>query len=362
MYKGKITPILMNNLLFLGLFGFVASFGLMGDQWAHLFLASFVVMLPILLAVTAVQTWANRFSFDDDRGVLAKPGGRGVRYDKVRAVMVTDRGSTVDVFVKQGWLHTTALIEAASADRKQELLDGLQKRFPDRIRARGRLTSFLPVLVLLLVVMGYFTGAHVYLHKRYPELRARIRSLERLEQEARKKQPPLEYVEAFGFTPPRGLRYLGEERGELYFEDRARKLRLKVMPGPQRTVFERQEVLFRYAMGVRDYEGLLALSYHSRFGVIPLFLRALDLAGLEQVTAYEVGPPVRGFIKQGKRDQVEETHVVLFGGRPGEEIHFFFTGPRRMTVDALRAFISGVELVQSERQVAASSLFPGEGG
>jgi len=362
MYKGKVTPILMNNLLFLGLFGFAASFGLMGGQWAHLFLASLLVMVPVLLVITLVLAWANGFSFDDVRQALVKPGGRNVPYAKVRALLVTDRGATIDVFVKQGWLHTTALVECAGADRKAELLDELQKRFPDRVRMRGRMVSFVPVLVLLLALSAALAGAHLYLHQRFPALRAPVLPLERLQEKARKKLPPLEFVEAFGFTPLRGLRYLGEEKGELYFEDKARKLRLKVMPGFQRSVFERQAALFRYAMGVRDYEDLLALSYHSRFGVIPLYLRALDLAGLEQAAVYEIGPPVSGFIRQGRRDRVEETRIVMFGSRPGEEIHFFFTGPRRMTGNALRTFITGVELVQPGKQAAASSLFPGEGG
>jgi len=259
--------------------------------------------------------FAGEEVLDDERHALVKPGGRNVPYAKVRAVLVTDRGATIDVFVKQGWLHTTALVECAGADRKAELLDELRKRFPDRVRMRGRMVSFVPVLVVLLALSAALAGMHLYLHQRFPALRASVQPLERLQEKARKKRPPLEYVEAFGFTPLRGLRYLGEEKGELYFEDKARKFRLKVMPGFQRTVFERQAVLFRYAMGVRDYEDLLALSYHSRFGVIPLYLRALDLAGLEQAAVYEIGPPVSGFIKQGRRDQVEETRIVMFGSR-----------------------------------------------
>lgn len=362
MYKGKVAPVLMHHLLFLGLFGLITSFGLMGERWAHLFLASLAVMLPVLLVVTAVQAWLNRFSFDDERRVLVKPGGRGIRYDQVRAVMVTDRGATLDVFVKQGWLHTTALIEAAGADRKEELLDGLRQRFPDRLSRRGSLRSFVPVLVLLLAVGVLFGGAQSYLYKRYPELRAPIRTLERPQDTRRKQRPALEYVEAFGFTPPAGLRYLGEEKGELYFEDRVRKLRLKVMPAQQRSVFRQQAALFRYAMGVRDYQGLLSLSYRSRHGVIPLFLRALDLSGLDDAAVYEVGPPVSGLIKQGRREKTEETHIVLFGNRPSDEIHFFFTGPRRVPEEMLRKFIGSVTLVEAGRIAGAPFLFSGEGG
>jgi hypothetical protein len=346
MFTGNTLQILKYNVVAILSFGLAASIGLMGRNWHALFFSSLVVMLPVILLVTLVLAMMNRFSFDDEQQAFLKPGGRRIPYSRVKSVHVAERGSGMDVFVKQGWMHMTSLVEAVPAGRTQQLLEELRKRFPEKMHTQHGWRSGLPILAILGILLLSLVVGHVLLYQRYPGLNAPLRVLERIEPGKEKTLPPLEFIEEFAFTPPPGYRYIGEESGELYFEDKVTKQRLKVVAGIQRRIFNEQAIFFRYAMGVANYADLMALAYHSRLGMIPLFLRAMDIDGLEQVEVFEIVPPLRGFVRQGIRDNVEETSIVILGERAGQEVHFFFSGPARVPEKILRTFVTGVQLVR----------------
>jgi hypothetical protein len=346
-FKGSALNILTYNTFVILLLGTITSIGIMGPNWPFLFVASLVVMLPLVLAVTAALAWANRVSFDDERREFVKPGGRRIPYDRVRAISYAGRAGALDVYVKRGWMYTTSLVEAVPEEQGRLLRDELAKRFPDRMHPRGRWAAFVPAAAIIAVTLAAFGGFHLFLHHRYPQLNARLRTLERLERDQQRSLPPLEYAGAFGFTPPQGFRYIGEESGELYFEDRSKKQRLKVVSNIVRRIFDEQALLFRRAMGVADYGDLMTLTYRSRYGIIPLLLRATDLAGLEQAAIYEIGAPVRGFVKQGRQGREEVTHIVVIGAGPDQEVHFFFSGPARLAEKTLQTFLSGVRLIET---------------
>lgn len=166
-------------------------------------------------------------------------------------------------------------------------------------------------------------------------------------EEKSKKRPPLEYLEDFEFSLPAGVKLISDMDSQLFFEDKLKKLRVKVAADIQRPDPVSYESLLRLGMGVRDYYELLDLSYRSRIGIIPVFLRSLELQGLDNLTIYRVGPPhLRGYITQGTRDGVEETHIVLVGSRPREEIHFFITGPKRAPDKFIRTIVENTRVVK----------------
>lgn len=346
-FKGNTLYIVGYNGTATALFGLVASLGLMGPNWPFLFIASLTLMVPIGLLVSFVQAWTNRFSFDDERGLLVKPGGMRVPYGRVRSVHIAERGGAVDVFVKQGRFGMRPLVESVPPAKAGPLREELARRFPGAIVPRSRWASLAPVLSVVALVLVAFLSAHAYLYSRYPQVTVRLMTLERLEAGKRKALPSLEFLGPFGFTPPSGFRYIGEENGELYFEDRPKQRRMKAVANITRGIFNDQALLFRRAMGVADYADLMTLAYRARYGIIPLFLRSVDLQGLDRVAIYELGPPVRGFVSQGLRDKVEETHVVVVGERPDEEVHFFFFGPDRLTERTLQRFITGIQPVRT---------------
>lgn len=345
-FKGSARHIVSFNGATIVLFGLVASVGFMGPNWPFLFMASLAVMVPVALLISLLLVWSNKFSFDDVRAALVKPGGRRIPYSRVKGVHIAERGSVVDVFVKQGWMHSSSLVEAVPADRAPLLREELDMRFPGHVRSRSRWASLAPVISIIGILLLSFTAAHAYLHHRYPQLNADLRFLERFSPGQKRSLPPLEYIESFGFTPPPGFRYVGEQNGELYYENRSKNQRLKVVANLVRGIFDEQALLFRRAMGVADYADLMTLVYRSRYGIIPMLLRVADLDGMDRVTIFEIGPPLRGFVSQGRRDQVEETHIVIMGERPDQEVHFFFSGPDRLAEKTLQRFITGVQLVQ----------------
>jgi hypothetical protein len=346
-FKGNAWYIAGYNGAAMVLFGLAASVGLMGPNWPFLFIASLAVMMPVGLLISLAQAWANRFSFDDARGALVWPGGRRVPYDRVRRVQIVERGGSIDVFVQMGRFGARPLVESVPPAQAGPLREELAQRFPGAIVARSRWASVAPVLAVIALVLTAVLAAHAYLYSRYPQVKVPVLPLERLDVKQGKVLPPLEYLGSFGFTPPPGFRYIGEENGELYFEDRPKQRRMKAVANITRGIFNEQALLFRRAMGVADYADLMTLAYRARYGIIPLFLRSVDLQGLDRVAIFEAGPPARGFVSQGLRGKVEETHIVIMGERPDQEVHFFFFGPDRLSERTLQRFLTGIQPVQT---------------
>lgn len=346
-FKGSTLKVSVYTFLYLLLFGLLVSYGIMGGNWASFFVLSLVAVLPVAVVITLFTAWGNRFCFDDEHGAIAKPGRRPVPYGRVRGIFVNERGRSLDVFLEQGWRGTTFLVEALDASERTRLEEELAARFPGLQIRKKRWTTAVAVGVMLALLLAGFGAAHAYLYKRYPQLAIGPQAVPWAAKEKSKKRSQLEYLEDFEFSLPAGARLISDMGSQLFFEDKITKLRVKVVANIQRPEIVYFETLLRRVMGVRDYYELLDLSYRSRVGVIPVFLRSLELQGLDNITFYRVGPPyLRGYITQGTRDGEEETHIVLLGDRPHEEIHFFITGPKRAPEEFLRTIVSSTRVVK----------------
>ncbi len=346
-FKGSTLQVSVYTFLYLLLFGLLVSFGLMGGNWASFFLLSLSAVLPVAVVITLFTAWGNRFFFDDEHGAIVRPGRRPVPYGRVKGIFINERGRSLDVFLEQGWRGTTFLVEALDASERRRLEKELATRFPGLQIRKKRWTTAVAVGVMLALVLAGFGAAHGYLYKRYPQLAMSPQAVPWAAVEKSKKRTHLEYLEDFEFTLPAGVKLISDRGSQLFFEDKIKKLRVKVAANIQRPDLVSFEPLLRRGMGVRDYYELLDLSYRSRIGVIPVLLRSLELQGLENITVYRVGPPfLRGYITQGKRDGEEESHIVLVGGRPHEEIHFFITGPKRAPEGFIKTIVSSTRVVK----------------
>jgi hypothetical protein len=242
-------------------------------------------------------------------------------------------------------------VEALAASERQRLEEALAARFPGIAVRTKRWGTSAAALTLLVLLLAGFGASHAYLHRRSPQLSLQPQAPAWDRDETARKRPPEEFLEDFAFILPPGVKLVSDQEAALYFEDKKKKLKLKVVANIQRPELDAFGALFRFAMGVRDYFDLLDLTYRSRYGIVPLFLRSLELRGLENATATRLGPPfLRGYITQGKRDDEEETHIVLVGDRPREEIHFFVTGPERPPEKFIRTIVSGARLVGAARK------------
>ena len=350
-FKGSTGRLAASMLLYLGMFAAVTAYGLMGDQWAPFFLFALAVCLPFALAVAALSAWGNRFSFDDEAKCIVKTGRSPVPYERITGLFINGRGNVVDAFIKQGWRGTSFLVEALSASERQRLGEALAARFPGMEVKAKRWGTTAAAFTLLVLLLAGFGAAHVFLYQRSPQLSLRPQAPLWDREEAVRKKPLEEYLEDFAFVLPAGTKLISEQDNALFFEDKNKKLKVKAVSNIQRPELESFRWFFRYAMGVRDYYELLDLSYRSRAGIVPLFLRSLQLQGLEGATVIRIGPPfLRGYITQGKRDEEEETHIVLAGDRPREEIHFFVTGPARAPEKFIRTIVSGARLLGPTRR------------
>ena len=345
-FKGSTLRVSVYTFLYLLLFGLLVSYGLMGVHWTSFLVFSLAAVLPVAAVITLLTAWGNRFLFDDGQGAIVKPGRRPVPYGRVTGIFINERGRSLDVFLRQRWRGTTFLVEALDASERGRLDAELAARFPGLQVRKKRWTTAVAVIVMLVLLAAGFTAAHGYLYKRYPQL-AKAPQAVTWEAEKIKKRTQPEYLEDFEFTLPDGVKLISDMGSQMFFEDKINKLRVKVAANIQRPDLASYETLLRRGMGVRDYYELLDLSYRSRVGVIPVFLRSLELQGLENITVRRIGPPfLRGYITQGTRDGEEESHIVLVGDRPREEIHFFITGPKRAPEKFLRTIVSGTRVVK----------------
>ncbi len=343
-FTGSTRQILKYNLLYVILVGLTASVGLLGGNWPYLFTTTLIIGLPLVLMLSAVQARMNRFTFDDTNLAIIKPGGRRIPYARIREIVLIERRARIDVFARQGRMNLTSLVEAADAGQGQQLVEGLSRRFPDRVRRRPAWTTFVPILVLLALLVTALLGAHLFLYIRYPSLTAPTRMLA-LTPPPRAKAYARQFLDEFAFSLPKGFRYAGEGEHTLYFENRQDRARIKVVANVPRPDIRKYDLLFRYGMGVRDMSDLLYLAHRSRIGLIPLLLRGLDLTGLKRVAVYTVGPPLRGIVKQGMQGKEAVTQIDLTGGG-GEEIQFFLSGPRLLDEGEIAEIVAGIRIVQ----------------
>jgi len=348
-YKGSTVQVSASTFLYLLLFGLLVSYGIMGVNWASFFILSLSAVLPVAAAITLFSAWGNRFTFDDGPGAIVKPGRRPVPYGRVKGIFINERGRWFDVFLEQGWRGTTFLVEALDASERGRLEEDLAARFPGFQVRKKKWTTAVAVAVMLTLLLAGFGAVHGYFYKTYPQLAIRPLDAPWAAEEKKKSkgQPRVEYLEDFEFILPDGVKLISDIGSELFFEDKIKKLRVKVAANIRRPDLASYETVLRRGMGVRDYYELLDLSYRSRVGVIPVFLRSLELQGLENIAIYRVGPPfLRGYITQGKRNNEEESHIVLVGDRPHEEVHFFITGPKRAPEKFLRTIVSSTRVVK----------------
>ena len=356
MFKGNTVQVLKHSLLFVLLFCAVASLGLMGPNWMPFLSFALVMMLPGLLLIMPLLLRANRFTLDDQGAEIIKPGGRRIPYGRVKGFLVLERGGTIDVYAERGALNLSLMVRMMDKGERQRLLDGLQQRFPGatvRTKRRPNAVTLLAAPALLVLA---FAAAHGFLYHRYPALASVPRLIEAGEAVPAKRAPrkTRDRVGDFRFTLPAGYEFIGEGDGTLSFEDRRNKSRLELIAKVRRNDLVRHAFWFRYGMGVRDYADLTAYVFRARYGVVPLFLRALAVTGQKDVVLYETAPPLlRGYVSQGKRVRDDETHIFLAGERSGQELHIYITGPERVAEGTLRSIVSSVH-------TAAPAAVPGK--
>jgi hypothetical protein len=346
-YQGSTLQVSITSFLYLLLFGLLVSIGLMGENWKSFFLLSLAAVMPVVVVIALLTAWGNRFFFDDERRAIRKPGRRPILYGQVKGIFLNERGRSLDVFLRRGRRGSSFLVEALDTSERARLEEDLAARFPNLKIGKKRWTTAVAAAVMLALLVAGFGIVHAYLYERYPQLKTPPRTVQWEAQKKSKKQPPPEYLEDFEFTLPEGVKLVSDMGNQIYFEDKIKKIRVKAVANIERPDLASIGTLLRRGMGVRDFYELLDLSYRARIGAIPLFLRSLELQGLENIVVHRVGPPfLRGYITQGTRDGEEETHIILVGDRPREEIHFFITGPKRAPEGFIRAIVSSTRVVK----------------
>jgi hypothetical protein len=347
MYQGRTRQVFKHALFILALAGIAAAVGLMGPSWPRFLSVASAVILPVLLLCVPLVRWVNRFSLDDGTAAIIKPGGKRIPYDRVREVLIYDRGDAIDLYARQGRFHTTALVQSLDRGALPGMRDELVRRLPGAVVIEKRRPWLVTALVVPAGLALLLAAAHGFLYHRYPAVRTTTRPLGAWTAVAkvRPQLQPRTRAGDFQFELPAGFAFIGKGEGTLSFEERSQKLRLEIITNIKRDNMARHAFWFRYGMGVRDFADLTAFLFQARYGVVPLSLRALALRGQEEVVLYETMPPLlRGYVTQGRRGREELTHVFLSGEGPGREMHLYASGPKRVPEEVLRSIITGIRL------------------
>jgi hypothetical protein len=335
--------------LYVVLFALIASVGLLGENWPFLFGLLLLILLPSVFLVARLSDRKNRFSFDDERRVLARPGRRDIPYERIRAIYFNERGRALNVFARQGALRTSPLVEAMAAGRKQELVEELNKRFPKGMVRRLRWSPPMTGGTLLLVFALCLGGAHGYLYHRYPQLALFPRTLSMSPKEAGAKTAPKQRLGEYSFTLPRRFLLAGDEGNRLFFGESEKKERIEIVVNTVGRALQENALAFRWGMNVRNVGDLLDLAYQSKVGLVPLLIKAADLAGITNVALIRLELPLlRGYVIQGWRGWEDVSHIVLVGKQGGSELHFFITGPSRVSEKFIRTIVTSVR--RADRQ------------
>ncbi|MDA8098523.1 MAG: hypothetical protein M0042_02710 [Nitrospiraceae bacterium] len=344
MIKGSAFQAIKQTVLTLLGFGIVVAVGLMGAAWSGFLILSVILALPVLLVYLPLVLWTNRFSLDDEKRRLSKPGSGGMAYDKVKRVMITRRGRFFDIVVSAGPFRGMVLVQSADEQLLAELEPVLRERLPQAVFTAKRPLLPWSIIVSLLLAALVLGIAQAFMIKTSPNLAHQPNAVNWLQDKDLPESLNREYLGEFGFAPPKGCVYAGEEKDTLYFEDRKKHLRIKAMTGTAPLPGEYQKLLFRYAMEVRSRADLLRLVYGARFGVVPRFLKTRELAGLEDPALFVAGgPEMTIYIVQARLNNEEIVRIIAAGRRWEQEIRFFITSPARLPEETLRRFVGSIQ-------------------
>ncbi len=319
---------------------------LMGSFWLN----PFVIFLVLLFPFPFFLSLNDRFTLDDEKKKITKILTRGMPYEKIRALYVSETGGTLAVNARTGRLRKISLAAALPVSEKQLLLDELAKRFPEEIIHLKQRSTIKRIIAMLFLSSLVLSLGHLYMYWKFPKpfTMPEIRYLATTQNpsDGGEKQN----LGGFSFSVLQDLKPVDAKDKELMFEDEGKKTRVRVSGSLFKKVFvDRKgiyEIAFRYTMGMKDMYDFYRVTFSSRFGFVPLLARIAALSDQSDTGVYAVLHPVlKGFVVQGIRRGRETTHIVLVDKKTGGEINFFISSSGKIEEETLKSFIGTVRVL-----------------
>ncbi len=346
-FKGNGRLLLKNVFLYVLVMAPLLSLCLMGALWIHVFLTIMALSLIMLPVFTSLIARTDGFSFDDEGQVITRPVGKPVPYSAITLMELNETAGLLQVHVKRGKFNRIALVSALDRNAKARLVEELMKRIPGLVIRERAYADWKSVFLIASILILATAGFHGYLYARHPQVGIVPQRFETIRDGGAKSKANSFTVGDFSFRLPHKFRKLGTEGDVTFFEDReVKRTEINVVANWIAPSSVRRKI-FRYATGMGDYADVLEHSYNARFGIIPLVLKDIALAGMQDIRIFMVGQQaIGGFITQGSKKGRELTHIMLVGGKERKEINFFISGPSRLDEQELHELLASIQLNQ----------------
>jgi hypothetical protein len=348
-FKGSGRLLLENVFLYVLVMAPLLSLCLMGAVWIHVCLTIIALSLIMLPVFTSLIARTDGFSFDDEGQVITRPLGKPIPYSAITRMELNETAGLLQVHVKRGKFNRIALVSALDRKAKARLVEELMKHIPGlvvRERAYADWKSVFLIASILILATG---GFHGFWYARHPQAGIVPQKFEANLDGGAKSKTNSFIVGDFSFRLPDKFRELGAEGDVTFFEDReVKRTEINVVANWTAPYSVRRKI-YRYATGMGDYADVLEHSYNARFGIIPLVLKDISLAGMKDVRIFMVGQQkIGGFITQGSKKGRELTQIMLVGGKERKEMNFFISGPTRLDEQELHELLASIQLNQAE--------------
>ena len=344
-FKGNGRLLLKNVFLYVLVMAPLLSLCLMGAVWIHVFLTSILLSLLLLPVFTSLIARIDGFSFNDEGRAITRAVGKPIPYSAITFLELNETSGLLQVYAKRGKFNRIALVSALERNEKARLIEELMKRMPGLVVRERTCADWKSVLLIAAILILVTAGFHGFLYARHPQVGIVPQKFEAIREEGAKSKANGFVVGDFSFRLPDKFRELGTEGDVTFFEDReVKRTEMNVVskwiaPSPVR------RKIFRFATGMGDYADVLEHSYNARFGIIPLVLKDISLAGMKDIRIFVVGQQAYcGFITQGNKKGRELTHILLVGGKESKEINFFISGPSRLGEQELHELLASIQL------------------
>ncbi|HUI46806.1 MAG TPA: hypothetical protein VL122_12580 [Nitrospirota bacterium] len=346
-FKGNGWLLLKNVFFYVLAMAPLLSLCLMGSAWIHVFLTIIALSFIMLPVLTSLIARTDGFSFDDDGQVITGPVGKPVPYSAIKRMELNETAGLLQVHVKCGTFNRIALASALDRNTKARLVEELMKRIPRLVVRERPYADWKSVLLIASLLILATAGFHGFWYTRHPQVGIVPQKFEVTRDGGATSKANNFIVGDFSFCLPDKFRELGIEGDVTFIEDREVKrteinvVAKSIAPSPVRRKF------FRHTTGMSDYADMLEYSYNARFGIVPLVLKNIALAGMNDIEIFTVGEQaIGGFITQGSKKGRELTHILLVGGKERKEINFFMSGPSRLDEQELHELLDSIQLKQ----------------
>lgn len=349
-FRGKGFRTTKFDYIFLLLFFVPVFFLSFGQYWFRFFALAFpgaVIFMHLSRKLQSLQDW---FFFDDVNQKIMMSWRHSIPYRKVKAIRITETPTYLSVTVERGWfVGTNPLLQSLDLSGRPKLIEEFGKRFPEEMIRQQKGADWKRVLagvLVPLILVVWVVGLTLWIRNTFPEVRRYPQEREWKLTEDFDHEQEWYGLGGFSFSLPQSFQLVKQEDGFLCLTDSTRETRLRVVVTSSvlKSSGRLSRSLFNYGFGIRDCYDLHKFAYYARFGVLPLFWKAMMLDEYSSEGIYEVEQNgLKGFLTSGLKDEENVAQLMLVDKERKRKINFYFSSCQQIDEQIFAAIINSIK-------------------